>query len=325
MDALANLGDPAAAVKAIAEKMKQDVAESGMDAAEAFVDKLEDLKERARSGPCDIMDKVKEIMSSFKQKLDDALANPASLAPGGGGLAACASWYGNAVVDKLKSLAAEFQELFDIMKAAAKEMAGPFKEMGNTMGEAMAGINGTVKGLMSLPKEVMALGDTVKGADDLKDVDTGGMKTALDTSGMEGPLDSLGGLKDKMGPVVTNMKGGIEKVNEFVGSAPNTIKNAFAMPTPLCFLTSCAMDQAPQIMTELLEKVKALAEFDFQSILDMLEGLRENVGNLDVSKVREPVSKFAEMARGNIENLDKAVSAAKMSGGLPGGVPKLPW
>jgi len=326
MDALA--GDPAAAVKAIAAKIQEDVKESGLDVAEAFVDKLEDLKEQAKNGPGDLMDKVKDIMASFKEKLDAALANPASLAPGGGSLAACATWYGNAVCEKLKALAAEFQELFDAMQSVAKEMAGPFKELGKTMGEAMDGINKAVKGLTSLPKELTSLADNVKGADDLKDVDTGKMKSALDTSAMDGSLDSLAGLKDTMGPLVTTMKGGVEKVKDFVGSAPDTIKGAFQVPTPLCFMTSCAMDQAPAIMKDLLDKVKALGEFNFGPVIDMLEGLKENVGNLDVSKVKDPVAKFSEMAQGNIENLDKAVNAAKLAGSIPGlggGAPKLPW
>jgi len=316
MQGMAGMGDPAAAVKAIADKLKENVAESGMDKADAFVDKLEELKEKAKNGPGEIMDKVKEIMEGFKKTLEDALNDPASLAPGGG-LAACATWYGNAVVEKLKSLGSEFNDIFESFMKVIQDMAGPFKELGETMGSAMTGINKTVKGLSSLPTEMMGIADGCKGAADVKTIDTSKMKSSLDTSGMDGPLNDLGGLKEQMGPLATSVKGGVEKVTGFVSEAPDKIKGAFSVPTPLCFMTSCA---TPSVMKDLLDKVEAIKKFDFQPVIDMLEGMQENLGNMDTSKVSDPVGKFKDMAKEQIEKLDGVISAAKMAGGgMPGG------
>lgn len=320
MNALANVGDPAAVVKGIADKMQADIKASGMDAADAFVAKLNELKEKAKEGAGDLMDKVKHILESFKKTLEDALKDPGSLAPAG--LAACASWYGKAVVEKLKSLATEFQSIFEAMMNVAKDMAGPFKELGSTMQDAISGISSAVKGLTAVPKQVQELVDKVKGPDDLKDVDTGGMKKNLDTSAMDSPLTSLNGIKDKLGPMADGAKGGIEKIKGFVSEAPALIRDAFSVPSPLTCLTSCAMSQAPPIMKELLDKVEAISKFNFQPIIDMLQSMAENVGKLDTAKVSEPVKKFSKMAMEQVEKLDKAVQGAKlMGGGLPGGLP----
>jgi len=315
---MANMTDPAAAVKAIADKMQADVQESGLDQASQFVDKLNEIKESAKSGPGDIMDRVKGVMQEFKDKLDAAMADPGSLVPGG--MAACASWYGNAIVEKLKSIAASFEELFNKIKAAAGDMAGPFKDMGKTMGDAMEGISSTVKGLQNLPKELLRIADNCTGAKDVKDIDTGNMKKSLDVGGMSEPLDKLGGLKESFGPLIGSVKSGVDSVTDFIQEAPDKIKDAFSVPSPLCFMTSCAMNQAPAIMTEMLDKVKALADFDFEPVLTMLKSAEENMANLDTSKVSDPVNKFAEMATGQVDKLDKVVQGAKMAGGgLPGG------
>merc|ERR1712241_1311226 len=97
------------------------------------------------------------------------------------------------------------------------------------------------------------------------------------------PLESLGGLKDTMGPLAKKVNEGVQRLTDFVGQAPDKIKGAFQVPTPLCCMTSCAMSQAPPVMKDLLTKVDTLQGFDFKPIMDMLEGMQENLGNLDTS------------------------------------------
>jgi len=308
------MADPGAAVKGIADKLQEQVKESGLDVAEQFVGQLEALKEKAQAGPGDLMDKVKGAMDDFKKKVQDALDNPSSLAPGP--LVACATWYGNAVVAKLKGLMEKVEELFKMLVKVIHDMAEPFKNLGDTMASAMEGIQGTLKGLTGLPNTVMALADTVKGPNDLKDVDTASMKNDLDTSGLSGPLDALSGLKDSMGEVVKKLADGVGNLTDFVGEAPDTIKTAFSVPKPLCCATPVIMKQAPAAFTNMMEQVDILKQFDMKPLLDMLKELADKLGNLDTEAVKAPVAKFAEMAGGQVDALDKLVSGAKMAGGI---------
>merc|ERR1719414_1734911 len=134
---------------------------------------------------------------------------------------------------------------------------------------------------------------------------------------MEEPLDQLVGLKTTLGPLVDEVKGGVGEVTAFVTGAPDTIREAFNVPTPLCFMTSCATQSCPP-MSQLLEMVDTLKGLDLQPMLDKLNELSENMGSLDVSKVKAPVEKFAEMASGGVSNLDNVVKGAKMAGGAAG-------
>ena len=68
--------------------------------------------------------------------------------------------------------------------------------------------------------------------------------------------------------------------------APDMIKDAFSVPAPFTCLTPCAMSSAPAPMGQMLEKVEALKALDLSPIVKMLQGLAENLGEMDVSKVK---------------------------------------
>jgi len=309
--------DPAAAVKEIANKIEEKVKESGLDGCEQFVGTLDTIKGKAKAGPGDLMDKVKGAIDDLKGKVKAAMDDPGSLAPGGGGLAACASWYASAVIDKLKALMKEIEALFDKLVEVIKNMAGPFKSLGETMENAMDGINKTMSGLTALPKKVTELSNKVKGPEDLTNVDTGGMKKDLDTSGVDGPLSSLEGLKDSMGPMIDDVKKGIDSLSGFVTDAPQRIKESFQVPTPLCCMTSCAMSNAPPAMMTMMEQVEQLRSFDLDPVVKLLQEMHDKLANIDVAMVKDPMKKFSEMAGEQVDALDKVVSAAKMAAGIP--------
>merc|ERR1719245_1989088 len=96
--------DPAAAVREIANKLEEKVVESGLDVGNEFVGRLEIIKEQAKVGPGDMMNKVRDTIESLKGKVQAAMDDPASLA---------ASWYGTTVIEKLKALMAEIVALLD--------------------------------------------------------------------------------------------------------------------------------------------------------------------------------------------------------------------
>lgn len=316
--------DPGAAVQDVASKLKDLGDECGLDKVDEFIDKLENIKESAKQGPGDVMDKVKDSFKSFKETLDNAANDPASLAPSGGGLAVCASWYGRAVAAKLKSLAEEIATLFDALVKVVGQIAQPFKELGETMGEAMRGLNSTVKGLTNMPKQILQIADSVKSPGDVAKIDVEPMKKSLDTSGMTSPLDKIAGLKDLVGPVIKEVKDIIDQLLEFIDGAPDKLKNAFAVPSPLCCCSKCLLSQAPPMLKNLLEKLESLKGIDMTKITGTMSNMSDTVGNLNMDVVKVPINEFAEKAKDPIDTLDKAVGAAKLaSGALPGEMPKL--
>jgi len=310
--------DPAAAIKEISDKMKADAEESGMGAVDAFIDKLEDLKEKAQEGPGEMMEKIKGAVEGVKKTMSDAMENPSSLAPSS--LAPVASWYGNEVVKKLKAISEEVEEIFKSMKELAESLATPFKEAAKTMKEAMAGLTQTVKGLSSLPGQLQGLADSVKGADDVKGINTDAMKKATDVSGITGPLDALVQLKSLFAPLIDLVTRAIGKLTDFVTSSPDKVRESFGVPAPCCCLTPVILSQAPDVMKTLLDGLENLSKLDFQPMTDMISSMADTLGNLDIDKVKGPLEKFAGSAQDSVGKLDNVVKAANMSSNPMGAV-----
>lgn len=321
---------PADQIKKVADDLKESAERNGVDAAEQLVDALEDVKEMAKKGPGDVVDKVKGMIKELMDKLSAAANDPSSIG-GAGPVAACASWYGQQVCNKLKSLAEEIEEM--VKGFGSIDIKGQFKEVGDVMNDAMKGLNQIVKGLTKLPKDVMGFADAAKGGDDeIAKVDTAPMKKAVDVSGLSGPLDALSGLKGSLGPAIKGVKAALAKLEEFLMSAPDMVRNAFGVPQPLCFLTPMLMSNAPPLMAELLEKLDSLKSLDFAPFMKGLKKMADMIGDLDVAAVKGPIEKFAGEAKDKVGDLDKVVAAAKLSsdpagamkgamGGLPGGMP----
>jgi hypothetical protein len=318
--------NPADAVKNIADELKQKADDAGMGAADDFIGKLEGIKDQAKGGAGDIIDNVKKGIDEMKDKIQAGLNDPAALAGGGGALAACASWYGGKVCQELKGFSSEVESIGQIMAAQGQAVATPMKQLGTTMESTMEGLGKTVKGLSSLPGQVQALSDSVKGPDDVAKIETGPMSEACDVSGIEGPLNSLGSLKELMMPAVQGIKEAVEKLGDFITNAPDKIKAAFNIPAPLCFLQGALMPNAPPLMTELLSKLEALKSIDLTPFVNMLASLADTIGNLDIESVKKPLTQFGNDAKEKIQDLEKAVQGAKLASnpaGALGGMGKM--
>jgi len=179
--------------------------------------------------------------------------------------------------------------------------------------------------MTTLPTMLQDIAGKVTGPNDVANIDTKSMKNSLDTGGISAPLDSLNSLKDSMGPVAENVSGGITALATFVQDAPDKIKGCFQVPSPMCCLTGCVMNQAPEAMKTMLEQVEQLSKFDLQPVVDMLKQLAEKLSSIDVNTVKEPMEKFAQMAGEKVDSLDKVVQGAKMAGSMPqaGKMPKM--
>jgi len=308
--------DQGAAVKKIGDELKEKFDSCGMDKVEKMVDKLEEIKTLAEKGPGELIAKLQDAMKSFASKMEEVAKDPASMAPGGGGMAACADWYGTAVAGKLTALGDEAKGMQETIMKLASDIGDPMKKLSEVLSGAMKELESSLKRLSKLPAEVTKLGDTVKDQSDVANIDTASMKTATDTSPIEGILTKIMGLKDVLGPAVEAAKAAIEKLAAFVASAPDTIRMAFDVPTPLCFLTSVLLSQAPAALTQLLEMVEKLKGVDMQPVLTMLSDTSDTILGLNVADVKAPVEDFGGFAKDKVEGLDKLVQTAKSAGGL---------
>lgn len=313
--------DPSAGVKEVADKLKSMANECGLDKVDQFIEKLEKTKNSASDGFGDALKNIEGCFKDFQKTLSNALDNPASLAPPGG-MAACASWYGNAVAGKLKSFMDEITPLLDALKKLATDMVEPFKKLAETMKDVMAGLQGTVKGLTGLPQKVMSIADTAKSPEDVSKIDTADMKKSLDTSSINGPLSKLEGLKDVLGPVIDAVVKVFDQLKTFMEDASDKIKNAFGVPPPLCFMTNVLLSQAPPMMQTLLDQMENLKKVDMSTITNGMNSISDTVTKLDLNAVKTPINAFADKAGGAIGDLDGVVNAAKLAGGIPE-VPKM--
>lgn len=313
-------GNPADALKQIEEELKQKFDEAGMSQVEEFTDGLDDIQEKLKKGPKELLEAAKDKLDEFKGKLQSALDDPSSLAPSGGGLATCASWYGNAVAGKLKDFSGEAEELAGQVTQMASDIAGPFQTLGETLDSAMDKLDASIKSLAKLPALV---GTQIAGKDspdDIAKIDCGPMKKAVAGGDVDGPLSSIAGLKDVLGGVVEIAEKGVETFQNFIDNAPDMIKKAFDVPTPLCFLTNVLLAQAPQAMTDLLEMVDKLKEIDLEPLITMCRGAAKSICGLDVEMVKTPISAFQESAGPLIDKLEKTVKGAKMASNPAGAI-----
>jgi uncharacterized phage infection (PIP) family protein YhgE len=311
--------DPSKQLKEVAGELQEKFKECGMDSVDQVLVKLEDIKTSAAGGPQKILDAVQQCFEEFKSKIDAAMNDPSSLAPSGG-MAACASWYGNSVVGKLKTMSEDSLAQLDGLKKMGKDVTTPMKTLADTLEKAMTALASTLTKLSKLPAEVGTMASTIDSPDDIAKIDVDSMKKCLDISGIGGPLDSIGGLKGVLGGLVDTIKEGITKLKEFIESAPDTVREAFQVPPPLCFATSMLLSQPPQPMTDMLAGIDKLKNLDLQPLVDSIESIGGTLSNLDVASIKGPVEKFAASASDPIEKLDKAVKGAKMASNPAGAI-----
>merc|ERR1712137_18831 len=234
----------------------------------------------------------------------------------------CAAWYGNAVVEKLKALSQKVEDLVKLVADMVTQMAEPLKSLGDTLETVIAALEKSLKKLAKLPKEIKALATDLDSVDDIAKIDTEPMKKCLDISGIDAPLEQLGGLKDVLESAVDAVKNGVQEIAKFLDEAPDMVREAFNVPTPLCFMSNMLLSQAPEAMKTMLENIDKLKEVKLDGVVQMLEDTAETICKLDVSKVKDPASSFSEQAGEQLDDLDNVVSAAKLASG--GGIPAVP-
>jgi len=310
---------PKDALKKISSELKAKFDDAGMDKVEAFMDKIEDLQEKVKTDPSTIMDQLKKMMSDLQGVLKKAAEDPGSLAPSNKGFAACASWYGKSVAGNLKKTADEVAKLTDSMTDLAKNMKTPIAEVSKTLGNVLKELENSLSKLARLPKQILKLGETVDSPDDMAKIDTAPMHKCLDISGIDKPLGNLVTLKDLVGKAIDAVKAGIRTLADFVMKAPDTILHAFDVPTPLCFLTQQIQNQLPQAGKDMLAMVESMKKIDLQPAVALMESIADTLAAVDVAKIKAPVTKFAEGAKANVDDLDEQIKAAKLLQGGAGG------
>eukprot|EP00928_Gymnodinium_smaydae_P053531 TRINITY_DN37502_c0_g1_i1.p1 TRINITY_DN37502_c0_g1~~TRINITY_DN37502_c0_g1_i1.p1 ORF type:complete len:326 (+),score=76.02 TRINITY_DN37502_c0_g1_i1:267-1244(+) len=316
--------DPADALKQISREIQEKFRESGMSRVEEFTDKIDSILDTLKTGPQKLLTDSRLALAEFDKNLSNFQNNPASLAPDGG-MAACASWYGSSVAAKLGAVKSEVNDLSASMSKMSEDLKGPLSNLETTLSSSMTKLETSLKALAKLPKQVSGEMAKVKGADDVAKINVDPLKKAVEGGDVDGPLNAIAGLKSELGDTVAVAKQGIQTLKDFIANAPDSIKAAFDVPPPLCFLTGALLAQAPQAMTTLLKVVDSLGQIDLQPLIDMLENVTQAVGNIDVGAVKEPVSKFTESAKSLVGQLETVVQGAALSSNpIIAGLPPVP-
>merc|ERR1711966_407826 len=110
-------------------------------------------------------------------------------------------------------------------------------------------------------------------------------KKCLDISGIDGPLGQLGGVGDSLGGAVSKCKEALAFIEEFIKDASSKLMQCFQVPAPLCFVTPCALQQAPQPLQDMLALVDKLKEVDLSALVNMLANTQDTLGQIDVARV----------------------------------------
>jgi hypothetical protein len=300
--------NPADGLKEVANELKEKFDEAGMDKVDDFVDKLEEIKKSAAGKPKEVIDKVKgafeELTSSFQKALDD----PSSLAPPA--VACVASTVGNAIVTKLKELMANVQQQIQTLMDLAPQIIGPMQNVGKVLESALTSLGETLTKLAKLPAEVGKMAADISDPKDIAEIEVAPMKKSLSTDGMNGPLDSIGGLKDGLQTVVELAKNAFKALMEFVTDLPNKLKNVFELPFPVCCVS---VGDAVPALNDMLTMVGKLNDLPTKELTDLMDNVADKICNMDLDAVKAPVKKFAELAGPSVDKLEKTVQGAKMA------------
>lgn len=306
--------NPADALKQITKELQEKFDESGMGKVEDFVDSLDDLVDKIKSGPGELVKAAEKQVAEFKDKVEKIAADPSSAAPSGGLMAACATTYAASVASKLGDVAKECSDVSSKMAQMGTDVTTPLKAVGDTLNGALQKMEDSVKALAKLPKLVSKEIAGKDSPDDIAKINTGPMKKALAGGDVEGPLDSIMGLSKKLTGVVTIISEGVAFLSEFLGTVAAKIKDAFEPPFPLCMCSG----MQPEALKNLLDMVEQLAKIDFNPIVETLQKASDKIGSINVGAIKTPMSTFTESATDLVDKLEKTVQGAKMSGGVGG-------
>jgi len=306
-----SIPDPKALLGEVSGELKEAQEKAGLGNADAVVAKLEEIKNKAKEGPGDLVDKIKGEFKNFMDKMQETIDDPGSLMGGGGALAACASYFAKQVLEKLKALKEEGEKIFSTIAKMASGLASSFPDLGAALGKVMEVLGQQMKKMMALPKELEDLAGTVSGPEDLGKLDVDDLKKAIDTSALSSVFEELGGVKGNMGPTLQQAADTMEQIGDFITDLPAKLASAFDTP-----LAKCTCMQGPQALQDLMSKVGVLKDLDMGPLVETLKQTKESVSNMDVEAVKKPIEEFASAAGDPIGKLEKGVSAAKAAGGL---------
>merc|ERR1712150_92483 len=189
------------------------------------------------------------------------------------------------------------------------------KQFGETLHKAMEQMEDSIKKVVKLPKEFDALSGNVTGAKDVAQIDVRNLRRSLDSAGSCEFLDGLHGLKEPLKEAADKIKHGCAEIEEFVMNAPDSIKAAFDLPQPLCFLQSMVVPQAPPVMMQLLEIVDKMSKLDMDAMHALMEKIHDVMSTLEPESVSNKVQTFRASTFSHMDKLDELVDGAKGSGG----------
>jgi hypothetical protein len=309
--------NPADALKQISTELQEKFDEAGMGEVEDFVDKLDDLVDKIKKGPAELVKSAEKQFSELKDKLEKVANDPGSVAPSGGAMAMCAAQYGKAVVSKLGDVASSAEAVGADMAKLATNVVTPLKSVGDKLDGALQKMEDSVKSLAKLPKLVSKEIQGKDSPDDVGKINTAPMKKALSGGDLDGPLNIIMSLAGDLTNVVELIGRAVSVLEEFIGTAPSKIKSAFDPPFPFC----CLSGLQPEALKDLLNMIEQLGKIDLTPVIDTLRKASEKIGGINVDMIKTPVNAFLESAKDLVDKLDKTVQAAKLSSG--GGLGKL--
>jgi len=301
--------DLKAAFKEASDRLEKQKGASGIGSTDSLVDRLGDIKDKASSGDTSVVGQVQAVITEFQECMNQALSDPASLAPGGGCFAGCASWYGSQVSSKLGRVKGEADTLSATFTELADDVSGLMPQLSSALSSAMPVITQQVKELVGLPGEVMKVIENCDmSMESIAKIDLSGIERSLDVSPINQPLDSLTDAKGTIGPVIEKVEAGLQSLNAFAKKAPNQVKKAFDIAPCLPMNT-----YAPPAMKTMLEKLKMLESLDLTPLITLLSSTNKEMKSFNADMIKNPLNKFSEFAKGETQSLTDKVSTAKQA------------
>jgi len=334
---------PYLAVREIAAQLQKDQRESSLTHADHLVDKIEALKNKASSLSAKPFEEMKATVFSWRDAIELAVSDCNAGLIATGEMALCPAWYNSTVEPKLKVL---FEEFKHVENASTSIQLEPFRELGGRMARALSTITPTVKNLSRLPDRVGDMAESVffcrefttdtlstacQSQDSQESVDRlrhrlARLQPHLDCPGarmtrqaaMNRSLQDLERCLTQLQELVDTIQSSFRILSDFFSKAPERIKDVLNVPPPCSCMNLYVMDQPHWVFFQLIKHTTKAQDClgNFAQFNALLDGLKQTLINLDVTRIGAPVTQFSLLARERLARLDKVVDEVNLASPL---------
>jgi hypothetical protein len=237
-------------------------------------------------------------LQDLKGALQDSAVHTAAVS--GRNIVGFSMGSGDAKRQKLDSMQHDVSELIEKAKHLNTLMSGSLEPLEENFEKTFSGLERTVRDLSQLPVEARRLQAAASDMASMAKLDISSLRNFTELKGIRETAAGLHGMVDTIAEVLTAAENLLAGIDVFLQSAPDRLRDAFALPFPFC-CCDFALDEAASILNALIE---SLNERLVEPLANALRSMLHLLSELDFARMISPFEVFASEANVLIDLLE---------------------